>query len=343
MTWSGCRLNSCQYPTGPQISFGKFFFQKSKLRETSPRVWQVLARIDIPVVVNSFFLHDVQISASRFCYVPVLQVNRECFFLKHIELNSRFIAITIDEVTLNRPEVGTGFSVIGWFCRLRLPAHLEVLHWSLRPLQDKEDSPPSAFWSSVSNSALDLSSALGIRTSSTNRLFPLEIITSDVHCLPLGDGIAISSPYWSRIFKIWTSMTGPKIVPIIVPPANAVKALDSGFTRKRRVFSASLNDLPKTVVLVRSSFVAHTSWYPVSERCKFGNTCESNCHGQWFEALNVFPETVSTYQSWKRYQKFYFVWFHACRYTYGHGFFLFFVPFLPLSSRTVHTNSKLLR
>ena len=110
VTWSSCRLNFCQYPTGPQISFGKFFFQ---LCESSPRVCQVLDRIVIPVVVNSFFLYDVQISARRFCYVPVLQVNRECFFLKHIELNSGFIAITIDEVTLNRPEVGTGFSVIG--------------------------------------------------------------------------------------------------------------------------------------------------------------------------------------------------------------------------------------
>ena len=133
VTWSSCRLNFCQYPTRPQISFGKLFFQ---LCESSPRVWQMLARIDIPVVVNSFFLHDVQIRANRFCYVPVLQGNRECFFLKHIELNSGFIAITIDEVTLNRPEVGTGFSVIGWFCRLRLPAHLEVLYWNLRLLQD---------------------------------------------------------------------------------------------------------------------------------------------------------------------------------------------------------------
>ena len=36
------------------------------------------------------------------------------------ELNSRFIVMTMDEVTLNRPEVGTGFSVICGFCRLRL-------------------------------------------------------------------------------------------------------------------------------------------------------------------------------------------------------------------------------
>ena len=57
---------------------------------------------------------------SRPRYVDVFQWNRECFFLRHMELNSRFIVMTMDEVTLNRPEVGTGFSVIRWFCRLRL-------------------------------------------------------------------------------------------------------------------------------------------------------------------------------------------------------------------------------
>ena len=36
------------------------------------------------------------------------------------DLNSRFVVMTIDEVTMDRREVGTGFSVICWFCRLRL-------------------------------------------------------------------------------------------------------------------------------------------------------------------------------------------------------------------------------
>ena len=38
--------------------------------------------------------------------------------------------MTMEEVTLDRPEVGTGFSVIGCVCRLSetLPLHLEVLY-----------------------------------------------------------------------------------------------------------------------------------------------------------------------------------------------------------------------
>ena len=43
------------------------------------------------------------------------QWNRECFFLRHEEFNSRSIVMTIDEVTLDRPKVGTDFSVICLF------------------------------------------------------------------------------------------------------------------------------------------------------------------------------------------------------------------------------------
>ena len=69
---------------------------------------------------TTFLLHDVQISVSRPCYINVFQWKRDCSFLRHIELNSRSIVVTIDEVTLDRPEVGTGFSVICCFCKLRL-------------------------------------------------------------------------------------------------------------------------------------------------------------------------------------------------------------------------------
>ena len=61
--------------------------------------------------------------------------NRQCFFLRHIELNSRFIVMTTDEVTLDRPKVGMGFSVICGFCRLRLMVHHGFLHWDLHFLR----------------------------------------------------------------------------------------------------------------------------------------------------------------------------------------------------------------
>ena len=45
--------------------------------------------------------------------------NWECFFVRHVELNSTFNVMTISEVTLDRPKVLPGFSVIVRFCRLR--------------------------------------------------------------------------------------------------------------------------------------------------------------------------------------------------------------------------------
>ena len=108
MIWSRSRLNFCQSASGPHFSFGTFFFQWSKLRETFPRIGQVSVRHS-----NSHrwvLLHDVQISVSRPCHINVFQW--ECFFLRHIQLNSTFTVMTTDEVTLDRPEVGPGFSVI---------------------------------------------------------------------------------------------------------------------------------------------------------------------------------------------------------------------------------------
>ena len=62
------------------------------------------------------FLHDVQISMSRPYNINVFQWNKECFFLRHEELNSTFTVMTIDEITLDRPQIGMGFSVICGFC-----------------------------------------------------------------------------------------------------------------------------------------------------------------------------------------------------------------------------------
>ena len=40
-------------------------------------------------------------------------------------------------------------------------------------------------------------------------------------------------------------------------------------------------------------FTAHTSCNPMHDNCVFAYPCESNCLGQWFEVLNLSPQTVS--------------------------------------------------
>ena len=71
------------------------------------------------MIVNTFFLQHIQICTSSPAHINVFQWNRECFFFRHIGLNSWFNVMTMDEVTLKRPEVSPGFGVIFWFCRLR--------------------------------------------------------------------------------------------------------------------------------------------------------------------------------------------------------------------------------
>ena len=45
------------------------------------------------------FLQHIQICVSGPWYINVFQWNRECFFFRHMELNSRLIVMTINEVT----------------------------------------------------------------------------------------------------------------------------------------------------------------------------------------------------------------------------------------------------
>ena len=109
MIWSRSRFVFCLSLRGPLTSLGRFFFQwcKKKNCETFPWNWQTSVQIDIPAVVNTFLLQHVQISMRRSGRANVFQWNRECLYT------------STREVTLNRPEVGTGFSVIFRFCRLR--------------------------------------------------------------------------------------------------------------------------------------------------------------------------------------------------------------------------------
>ena len=94
--WSGCRLNYCQSHTDHIYPFGGFSFNRVNFVNPFHESDKMFVRIDIPIVVDTFFLHDVQISVGRPCYINVFQWNRECFRLRHVELNSRFIVMTDD-------------------------------------------------------------------------------------------------------------------------------------------------------------------------------------------------------------------------------------------------------
>ena len=83
--------------------------------------------------------------------------------------------------------------------------------------------------SAVRNALLDLSSSLWSWISFTTRSVSLEITTWDVFSRLTIDGIATSIQYPSRIFhNVWTSKTGPKIVPSRI----AAKTWDFGKDRE---------------------------------------------------------------------------------------------------------------
>ena len=153
----------------------------------------------------------------------------------------------------------------------------------------------------------------------------------------VGDGTAISNPRWSMIFTIWTSMTGP----IIVPPGSAAKILDCGCARE------SMYSLQYGMICPKpsSSSGRVLEFIPAdtcAERCEFANPCESNCLSQWFEVLIVSPQTASRYLFWRDTNSFTSCDFTHVNTSLATDSFCFSCPFSP-SGRIVHTNSKLLR
>ena len=71
---------------------------------------------------------------SRPCYINELQWNRECFFLRHVELNSKFIVMTRDIVsTKNRHGLQRHLLCLPVET---LPNQLEFFNWDLHSFKD---------------------------------------------------------------------------------------------------------------------------------------------------------------------------------------------------------------
>ena len=93
-----CPLRSV---SSSKVNFVNFFHESDKLRFAS--------------TFNTLFSQHVQICMSNFRLTNVFQWNMEHFFFRPVESNSKFNVMTIDEVTLDRPKVLSGFSVMLFF------------------------------------------------------------------------------------------------------------------------------------------------------------------------------------------------------------------------------------
>ena len=129
-----------------------------------------------------------------FCYIYVFQWSRECFFFRHTELNSRFIAMTIDEVTLDRPKAFQRHLL----CLLveTLPIRLEVLH--------------SDFHSSRSVPALEW--VLGIRSLFLTVLLYHPLLGIWIHLLFCDINTSFALILWGlSVFHLSVCATAPRI------------------------------------------------------------------------------------------------------------------------------------
>ena len=59
----------------------------------------------VPVIFNMFLHHYLQGCMSRSGNVDVLHWNRKCFFLRHVQFDSGYNVVTINEFSCYRPEI----------------------------------------------------------------------------------------------------------------------------------------------------------------------------------------------------------------------------------------------
>ena len=128
---------------------------------------------------------------------------RECFLLLHVELNPKFILMTKEAVTLDRPKVGTGFSVICGFCQLRLLRF--ALNFSSEIFTPHSRFPP---WSGFSEFVVSL----------TILLYHLRLGIENISLL---SGVNTSASGWISDASISSnSSMSARIFPFQIPPAN---------------------------------------------------------------------------------------------------------------------------
>ena len=110
--WPGGHLFSCQSPPRPCISIRCFFVQYSESCETCPRIWQFSISINVPIVIDAAFLHNIQVRISGPGNVDILQWNRKWFFSRHVQFNSGFHVMTVHKIAWDGPEVISSITII---------------------------------------------------------------------------------------------------------------------------------------------------------------------------------------------------------------------------------------
>ena len=95
----GGRLFSCQSPLDHENPTGGFSFNKANL--VKPVHASDNSRCPSTFQKSSIFVSSIYIQGN----VDVLHRNRKCFFSRHVQFDSGFHMMAINEISCNRPEI----------------------------------------------------------------------------------------------------------------------------------------------------------------------------------------------------------------------------------------------
>ena len=110
--WSGGRLFSCQFPPGPCMSIRWFFIQYSESYETCPCIWQFSISINVPIVIDVLLQHYIQGCICSPGHVDTVQWNGKWFFSWHVQIDTGFHVMTVNEIAWHGPEIIPGFTIM---------------------------------------------------------------------------------------------------------------------------------------------------------------------------------------------------------------------------------------
>ena len=75
------------------------------MSETCPRIRQISWSIDIPIIIDAAFLHNIQVCMRSSRDVNVFQWNWEWFFSRRVKFDSGFNVMAVYEVSWNGPKI----------------------------------------------------------------------------------------------------------------------------------------------------------------------------------------------------------------------------------------------
>ena len=117
---------------GPRKSIRWFFIQHNESCGACPRICQFSISINVPIIVDIFLQQYIQRCTWSPGHVDIFQWHKKWFFSRHVQFDSVFYVMTINEFSWNRPEVIFSFRIIPCWVVLKWGWRRESVWFSLK-------------------------------------------------------------------------------------------------------------------------------------------------------------------------------------------------------------------